>query len=348
MIFTYLRFLMSTLTLCVASIAFATPTHQEIIDELAGIRETTPQLQWDMQFKPFERYYQDRIDEAKILDAMCESDSIASTYITFKVTALLVRLGVGDMVLLTPDNAPKTYEFVAEIAEKVGLEETPWIYLVSDPGLFNAFASGFSHSTALVGLGERLIQETPDSQALEFLIAHELSHIKCYHMAKTMALTLPLGLTSAAYDIYVRHQTYKGEDGSSLWLPRSWTLQELSISWGLRLTTALLFAWQSRMHEREADMTAAHAVGSQGGVELMKLFKNMEMEAQDQQARAEETKARENPPTRLEKIRKKLNDWIEAASVIYHTHPSHDERIAYLTELLKQQESEAVAHPAQA
>jgi len=348
MIFKYTKHLLLALSLISISPTHTTPTRQEIIDELALVRENAPQLQWDMQCKPFERYYQDRMDEAKILDTLRYSEYFMSTYITFKLTAFLVRSGMGDMFLLTPNNAPKTYEFVSEIAEKIGLEETPWIYLVSDAQLFNAFASGFSHSTAIIGLGERLIQETTDSQALEFLIAHELAHIKSRHMAKKMAIALPLGLAAIAYDIYVNRQTYLAEDGTTLWFPRARTLEELSISLGLKITTGLLFAWQSRTHEREADILAAHAVGTQGGIELFNLFKHKEAQARALQLQAEEAQAVENPPTRLSNIAKTIQGWLEAASIVYRTHPTDDQRIEYLNELQKQQDTKAAVKPAQA
>lgn len=331
MIFNYNKYLALVISIISPLYVQCLPTHQEILDELALVRQNTPQLQWDST--PFVKYYQDRMDEAKILDATEDNATFWQTYIAFKVSAFLARIDIGDMVLLTCDNAPKTYEFIADIAKKVGLEEMPYVYLVSDQNLFNAFAHGFSPSTSIMGLGENLILKTINTQGLEFVIAHELAHVKKRHLAKQLSLKLAAGIACIATDIYIK--------GREHYFSLAWpTWKEILTALGVNGSLSLLYAWHSRVCEREADAIAAQAVGAQGGIEFFLQCKEIETKQKSIRASVEAYEAETNPPSKLSKLAKKLRGWLEIAKTPFLSHPSHDERIDYLVKLKEQQENQ--------
>ncbi|HAQ64266.1 MAG TPA: peptidase M48 [Bacteroidales bacterium] len=97
----------------------------------------------------------------------------------------------GNGVRLTPQQLPAVYNVIEKQSMKLGLRSVPDVYLLQSGGVLNAFATRFVGSNYIVlysELVEAALEEDP--QVLEFIIAHELGHIKCKHMTWRL-LTLP-------------------------------------------------------------------------------------------------------------------------------------------------------------
>lgn len=334
MIFKYSKQLLLALSVFSMSCAYGMPTHKEVMDELAQLRKENPRLQ--EEFTPVVQSLLHEVDEARVLDETKGSWDYWTKYATFTLTTPIFR---DYITLLTKENAPKTYEFVATIAQKVGFTELPLIYLVNNEKFFNAFATGYLHSMSLIALGEKLVKETADSQALEFIVAHELAHVKNRHLPKQLAL----GTVSAAAVVGAYAYRLIKPDTDSL-----------LAFYATVATTTLLKSWYSRVHERDADMTAGHAVGAKGGVEFFNLLKEKTASRLDKdyailKQEIEKTSLKNDNHfafrVALSKGISHLGEGIENFfSKVFSpldTHPSHQERIDYLTELLKQQEAQA-------
>lgn len=329
--------------------------HQEIIEELEHVRATTPQLQWPIVCKSFQKYSQNRMDEAKILDSLNDNE-FWQTYAAFRISAFLAQLTI-DMVLLTRTTAPKTYAFVESVAQKMGISHIPYIYLASDSSLLNAAAVGFTPTTSIMLLGQAMVEKTANTQALEFVIAHELAHMKNYHIAKATALGLGM---SAAFSMYNRSRFESTQDLSYVEAFKqaynNLTFKNLAIDVTVNIGSALVAMWYRRLCEWDADMTAARAVGAQGGIELFTMLKQKEREREreaiiyvgDGNWMSYEDYYAANPPSGSKKIAiYAKNFFMKNILPFFMTHPSCDERIDYLTELQKQQE-ESTPKPAQA
>jgi len=338
MVFKYSKHLLLALSLITASYTYSMPTHQEVLDELAQMRKEDNQVK--DTFNDSARYYLDRIAEAKILDKTTSSLDYAAKYAAFWLhVPAISAIFWTKMVLLTPENAPKLYAVVENVAKKMGYTEMPLIYLAANENFFNALAAGFLQSMSIVALGEKYIKECETLEALEFLIAHELAHIKNGHMLK-----------KAAFSIVVRQLI---QEMGRTYIPRENTHYATLVS---SLATPLLTCWYSRVCERDADMTAARALGAKGGVLFAELL-HEKLDPHVTRDYADLQHEIENSPLKNSSIFAARVAFAKALSKTYDgmrtlvltllspfdTHPSHVERIEYLTELLKQQETEAAA-----
>lgn len=329
----------------------ALPTREEIIEELALIRTSNPQFNDGID--PTAAYYLERVNEAKVLDATASRWEYLKKYVTMYWPVNLVRNLFGAMILLTKDNAPKTYEFIEATAQKMGMTEVPLVYFMMYEKLFNAFAAGYLHSCSIVCLGEKMIKDLPDTEALEFLIAHELSHIQKYHLAKRWVL---LKITTNTLDALFKY--YQVSEESSYNPIMRDANNPLVISLNDKIqpffnflikawTIALIQAFYSRISERDADVTAAHIVGARGGVKLFSLYKEKFEHAERDyailQAELAKTSLKDSRWFQVRIATFKMWDAIlEFLKKPFKTHPEHDERIAYLEELQKEQEKAGI------
>ncbi len=91
----------------------------------------------------------------------------------------------GNSVRLNEHQYPEVYKMFAEMAKKIGLEETPELYLVNGNGTLNAYATcvpGYRNFSAVYSdLFERCIANN-DMEALRFILGHELGHIRFNHV----------------------------------------------------------------------------------------------------------------------------------------------------------------------
>jgi heat shock protein HtpX len=106
--------------------------------------------------------------------------------------------------LIGPQDAPELYKMVDELRQRAGLP-MPVVALAPSEQP-NAFATGRNHEKAVVCVTAGLLKLV-DRRELEGVIAHELAHIKHYHMlvstvAATMAGAIGLLATIARFSAF--------------------------------------------------------------------------------------------------------------------------------------------------
>lgn len=110
------------------------------------------------------------------------------------IIALFVQgLAVGyikqNAVKITQDQFGDIYQKVSDISFKLHLQRTPEIYLMQSDGILNAFATKFLFEDYVVlysDILELAYQEGED--AVNYVIAHELAHVKRNHLSKNRVL----------------------------------------------------------------------------------------------------------------------------------------------------------------
>jgi Zn-dependent protease with chaperone function len=96
---------------------------------------------------------------------------------------------LGNGILLNKSQLPTLYDKALIISEKIGLSYTPRIYILQNNGMLNAFASRFVGDDFIV-LYSDIVDACKDDNynALDFIIAHELAHVKRKHCLKRLIL----------------------------------------------------------------------------------------------------------------------------------------------------------------
>jgi Zn-dependent protease with chaperone function len=116
-------------------------------------------------------------------------------YVVIIVLFIFFRFGLlighlkGNAIKLNKNQFPDIYQVVVAQADLLGLSSVPSVYILQSGGLLNAFAARFMGRNYIVLYSE--IVETAyvqDKSMLEFIIAHELGHIKRNHMLKNLLL----------------------------------------------------------------------------------------------------------------------------------------------------------------
>lgn len=125
---------------------------------------------------------------------------MASVYLLyFYVIAFFIflffRFGIlighlkGNAIKLSKNQFPDIFQIVSKQSELLGLSNVPSVYILQSGGVLNAFAARFFGRNYIVLYSE--IVETAydqDKAILEFIIGHELGHIKHNHMLKNLLL----------------------------------------------------------------------------------------------------------------------------------------------------------------
>jgi len=124
-----------------------------------------------------------------------ESFIILYFYVGAILIYLFFRLGVlighlkGNAIKLSKDQFPDIYKVVQLQAEQLGLKSVPSVYILQSGGMLNAFAARFLGSNYVV-LYSEIVEAAyqQDKSMLDFIIGHELGHIKRRHMQKNLLL----------------------------------------------------------------------------------------------------------------------------------------------------------------
>ncbi len=108
----------------------------------------------------------------------------------------LRMLNVSQNIRVSAKQFPQVHNLFREACDVLDIKEMPEIYIATAPAIPNAFSFGMHKYsvTLLTGLLDLLTEEE-----LLFVVAHELTHIKCNHM---MYKTLLYLLTYVGTEIY--------------------------------------------------------------------------------------------------------------------------------------------------
>ncbi|MBT9283655.1 MAG: M48 family metallopeptidase [Hydrogenibacillus schlegelii] len=92
-------------------------------------------------------------------------------------------------VRLSPRQFPEVYERIGRLCAQMGLPAVPDVYVVQSGGVLNAFATRFFRRNMIVVYADIFeLTATGADDVLEFVIAHELAHLKRRHITKHMLL----------------------------------------------------------------------------------------------------------------------------------------------------------------
>jgi Zn-dependent protease with chaperone function len=97
----------------------------------------------------------------------------------------------GNAVEITKDQLPEVYKIIEDQSQILELGNIPTMYLLQGEGIFNAFATRFLGTDYVVLYSDVLeMAFTEGIEAVEFIIAHELGHIKRNHVGFLKGLLL--------------------------------------------------------------------------------------------------------------------------------------------------------------
>lgn len=111
------------------------------------------------------------------------------------ITMMIHGIAIGHIrtngVKITEKQFPEIYHQTKKIALDMGVTELPDIYIMESGGTLNAFATSFLGRKFIV-LYSEIVELTKDNHhdELNFVIAHELAHIKRNHITQKL-LILP-------------------------------------------------------------------------------------------------------------------------------------------------------------
>ncbi len=95
----------------------------------------------------------------------------------------------GNAVRVNEQQFPDIHKLVRELAAKIDLQKIPDIYILQAGGFLNAFATKFLSRNFVVIYSEIMELAWEEGEdALAFVIAHELSHIKRKHLSRQWLL----------------------------------------------------------------------------------------------------------------------------------------------------------------
>lgn len=136
--------------------------------------------------------------------------AIALLVAAFIVYIQLMMLGSirGNGVRIHQNQFPEIYARTQQLARDMGLAKTPDIFVVQSEGALNAFATRFLGRDMVVLYSEvfELAREQGQDE-LDFIIAHELAHVKRRHVWKNF-LILPAGFIPFLSQAYSRSCEY--------------------------------------------------------------------------------------------------------------------------------------------
>jgi len=95
----------------------------------------------------------------------------------------------GNAIKLSRNQFPEIYQTVEKQSQMLGLKYVPDVYIMQSGGILNAFATKFMGNSYIV-LYSEIVESAleQDKNILEFIIGHELGHIKRNHMLKKLLL----------------------------------------------------------------------------------------------------------------------------------------------------------------
>lgn len=116
-------------------------------------------------------------------------------YFVLIVFLLLIKNGYligylrGNAIKVGENQLPEIYNIAKKQSKILGLKRLPDVYVLQAGGLLNAFATRFLGSNYIVIYSDVLeVAYNNNIETVEFIVGHELGHIKRKHMQKNMIL----------------------------------------------------------------------------------------------------------------------------------------------------------------
>jgi Zn-dependent protease with chaperone function len=113
----------------------------------------------------------------------------------FSLFFLLAQVGFiahlrGSAIKLGPQQMPELYARVVAIASRIGLAKVPDAYLMQAGGSLNAMATKLFRSNFIVLYSDLVEACGDDAEAVDFIVGHELGHVKAGHLRFQWAIIL--------------------------------------------------------------------------------------------------------------------------------------------------------------
>jgi len=219
--------------------------------------------------------------------------------------------------VIQPEDAPDLYRMVDELRQRAGLP-MPVVAIAPSPQP-NAFATGRNHSKAVVCVTAGLMRMM-DRKQLEGVIAHELAHIKHYHMlVSTIAATM-----AAAIGILASVAKWGAILGGGRDSNRN-PIAMIAMAIIAPLMAMIVQMGISRVNEFQADRTGAIIAGTPDG--LASALQRLESAAHQIPMDVNPAAAGLAIVNPLSGVRG------QALSNLFRTHPPTEQRIARLREM---------------
>ncbi len=114
----------------------------------------------------------------------------------------------GNAIKVSPRQFPDVYNIAVNQAAKLGMATIPDVYILQAGGVLNAFATRFVGTNYIVIYSDVLAAAyEQDIKVVEFIIGHEMGHIKRKHITKRLLL-LPGALVPFLGSAYSRACEY--------------------------------------------------------------------------------------------------------------------------------------------
>jgi heat shock protein HtpX len=219
--------------------------------------------------------------------------------------------------IVSPQDAPELYQMVDELRQRAGLPMP--VVAIAPQEQPNAFATGRSHKKAVVCVTAGLLKLV-DRRELEGVVAHELAHIKHYHMlVSTIAATMAGAVAMLASVARWGAILGGGRDGDRN------PIVLIAMSIVAPLAAVIVQMGISRVNEFQADRTGAEIAGSPDG--LASALQRLESYAQ-------RIPMQVNPAgAQLAIVNPLAGGRGQAFTKLFRTHPPTEERIAKLREM---------------
>lgn len=116
---------------------------------------------------------------------MCSTAVVMFLFIVFALEYFYAQTR-SRAIKVTPHQFREIYDMSVRYAQILGLKKLPEIYLVQENGILNAFASNIIRRKYIqinIDLLEIAYREHEDLNAIGFVLAHEMAHIKLHHVS---------------------------------------------------------------------------------------------------------------------------------------------------------------------
>ena len=122
-------------------------------------------------------------------------------------SALMIGNIRSNAVKISPEQFSQVLTRTEELCEKMEISKVPDIYVLQSGGILNAFATRFFGRNMVVIYAEVFELINTNQEELDFVLAHELAHIKRNHLVK-QTLILPAMWIPGVAELYLRACEY--------------------------------------------------------------------------------------------------------------------------------------------